>query len=323
MLQNPLLDQRYRLTALGPEITAFLGWLENERSASPRTIDDYERTLARVAIHFPTKPAAEFAKDDVRAGRDLFPPGSRHKALATLRSFFSWLEDEDRIPNDPARKITYPQRKARKIHHLFSEAEDARLSANGPETRYGRAIEVRDKACILILLDGLLRAAEVRALRVEDVDLVDRLLIVRHGKGDKERVVPIAADGRLLKALRVFMTTELPKLGRYPQEGDHILYPFGAGPHGITWVRPEQELTYSPYWYWWRGCCERAKVRYRSGHTARHTGATAMIRSSGAERTKKILGHASIRTTDDEYGHLNVEDARDAVERREGERESA
>lgn len=56
---------------------------------------------------------------------------------------------------------------------------------------------------------------------------------------------------------------------------------------------------------------ERAGVAYRNPHTMRHTFATRLIRAGARiENVQLLLGHTSIRTTIDLYGHLDVEDAR-------------
>lgn len=317
ILAEPMLDRRYLSTELGPEITDYLSALLNERGGSEETADAYERILARLAVTFPHKTAADITKDDLRQLRDSYPAASRRKVVGAFRSFFKWMYVEERIPRDVAALIPYPKKQPRKIRKLFSEVEQARLISNGPQKERGLAIEYRDRLCLAIMLDAGIRRAELRALVVEDVDLMQNWIVVRRGKGGKSRVVPIADDGKLVKAFRFFMQTPLPRLERRPDGTDHLLYPFGYGPQGITWVKPEREMSNSAYWYWWEGCLSRARVKYRSGHTARHTVADDMIRRSGAERTQKVMGHASYRTTVDEYGWLQVDDAREAVEARE------
>jgi integrase len=60
---------------------------------------------------------------------------------------------------------------------------------------------------------------------------------------------------------------------------------------------------------WYTDCLDRAGVRYRNPHTTRHTFATNWLRQGGRlETLSMILGHASIRTTFDEYAHLDTRD---------------
>jgi integrase len=60
---------------------------------------------------------------------------------------------------------------------------------------------------------------------------------------------------------------------------------------------------------WWRRCLGAADVRYRNPHVARHTFATRWLRRGGRITTlSTAMGHASIRTTYDLYGHLDTRD---------------
>jgi integrase len=61
---------------------------------------------------------------------------------------------------------------------------------------------------------------------------------------------------------------------------------------------------------WWCRCIEAAGVRYRNPHVTRHTFATNWLRRGGRlETLSLVMGHASIRTTFDLYGHLDTRDA--------------
>lgn len=325
MLRDPVKDQRYLKTALGPSIQEFLSYMENERAASPVTVHDYELILARLAVLFPDTSAKEFTTDDIRKGRDLFPPASRRTALSVFKSCFKWLYREEKIPRDPAARIEYPKRGPKKIHNVFTAAEQASLVTKGPDKSLGRAIELSHRASVLLLLDAGLRASEFLSLTLGNVDLLNHWIIVERGKGGKSRVVPFAAEDRLAKAVRFFAATPIPRVKAQSEEEDdleehlpsdetHFLYPITVNRTGLVLTKPWKELTYTPFWHWWRAVCKRAKVRYRSPHMNRHTLLTAVVRETGAERAQMIAGHASISTTVDIYSHLNIADAREAVE---------
>ena len=60
---------------------------------------------------------------------------------------------------------------------------------------------------------------------------------------------------------------------------------------------------------WWRRSLASAGVRYRNPHTTRHTFATRWLRRGGRlETLSRAMGHESIRTTFDLYGHLDTSD---------------
>ena len=96
-------------------------------------------------------------------------------------------------------------------------------------------------------------------------------------------------------------------------EPDHFVwYRRGGNQHGHTSSR-SRAIGEGTFHRWWERSLEGAGVRYRNPHTARHTFATRWLRRGGRMETlSKAMGHASIATTVDLYGHLDVADiARD------------
>jgi site-specific recombinase XerD len=305
MLREPVRDKRYRETRLGPLVAAYLSWKENEAGAAERTIDQYERDLARMCLMLADRDVNGVTTDDLREVRDSFPPGSRKRVTAALKDFWRWLDQEGRIERDPMSRVRYPKRMAQPVLDVFTADEEARLVMRQPT--------IRDRLGVCLLLDSGIRAAEIRHLRVEDVDLVERWIIVRRGKGGKGRVVPVR--GRVVRALEEFMLMPIPKLGRVPEAKDFLLYPTGASGSGPTWSDPTRPMAYSTFWRWWERCIRHAGVRYRKPHTTRHTYATRLIRTTGdIAAAQKALGHASVRTTIDTYTHLEVDDVARAIE---------
>jgi integrase/recombinase XerD len=202
-------------------------------------------------------------------------------------------------------RVRNPKAEPPQLQDVFSEIEEQRLIAAQPT--------IRDKLGVALLLDAGPRAAEIRGLRVDDVDLDQRWVIVRRGKGGKSRVVPIR--GRVVRLFEEFLLTPIPKLSRVPDHGDFVLYPTGAGPYGPTWSDPTRPMAYSTFWRWWERCVRRAGVRYRKPHMSRHSYATKLARvSPNLAVVQKALGHASIRTTSDTYVHLVLDDVAEAVE---------
>ena len=90
-------------------------------------------------------------------------------------------------------------------------------------------------------------------------------------------------------------------------DSDYVFVNLFAEPHGHPWAYPAvYDLV--------------KRLRKATGialepHQYRHTYATWLLRrGAGMENVKELLGHASISTTIDTYGHLTVEDARRTLE---------
>jgi len=185
MLREPVRDKRYLDTRLGPSVRAYLSWKENEAGAAERTLDQYGRDLARLCVTLADHDVRDVTTDELRDVRDTFPKGSRKRVTAVYRNFWRWLYQESLIDRDPMARVRYPKREASPVLDVFTADEEARL--------IGAQVRIRDRVGVAILLDAGVRASEMRHLRVQDVDLAERWIIVRRGKGGKGRVVRLGA----------------------------------------------------------------------------------------------------------------------------------
>jgi hypothetical protein len=124
MLREPVRDKRYLETQLGPVVTAYLSWKENEAGAAARTLDQYERDLARMCVMLASRTVHEVTTDDLRAVRDSFPKGSRKRVTAALRDFWRWLYQEGHIDRDPMARVRYPKRESQTVLDVFTAEEE-------------------------------------------------------------------------------------------------------------------------------------------------------------------------------------------------------
>jgi site-specific recombinase XerD len=127
---------------------------------------------------------------------------------------------------------------------------------------------------------------EVIHLQVTDVDGVRRVLHVRQGKGDKERMLPLSE--RLLEALRIYWRCYRPGPWLFPKRrsGDQPI-------HATSVQKLCQQLV------------KRVEItKPASFHTLRHSFATHLLEAGVDVRTlQKLLGHSSMSTTA-HYLHL-------------------
>jgi integrase/recombinase XerC len=316
MIDDPTKDHRYLAAQLGGDVTAYLSWAATEARKRPRTLDSYERILARLCVLYPHLGRDEFTRDELRAWIASFPEGSRPKVWAVASDFWRWQWNEDRVRDNPMRGIRRPPPNPRKVIDVFTSTERGRLI----QAQAGSLMPVVDKCRLLIVQDGL-RKTEARLLRVDDVNVVDRYLIVRNAKGGDERIVPFGDE--LQRAFMDFLYTPLPRLGREPEPDDMVWFASGATGHygdrqpQVTWVDAKRAMSSTAFHRWWQRVIGRAGVTYRKPHTARHTYATDLLDATGdITHVQQALGHKSLATTE-MYVHNQRQRLRRAVEQLE------
>ena len=98
-----------------------------------------------------------------------------------LNTFFQYLEDEDYIPKNPCRKI--PRiKEGKKVKKFYTDLEI--------ETMRDSCKDIRELALIDLLISTGIRISEVSKIMISDIDWEERTILI-HGKGQKERIVPI------------------------------------------------------------------------------------------------------------------------------------
>ena len=173
---------------------------------SPRTVQAYRETLTRFSRCL-QEDGAPLDPDRLRPDHVIayltrfasLSPDTRHRYFREVRCFCTWLRAAGYTDNDPFRGLRNV-RLPRKIVPPLAPAEIARLIACcDARTAMGR----RDRAILLTLLDTGVRCAEAVGLDRADCALAERRLLVRQGKGGKDRIVPFA--GRCGDALAAYL----------------------------------------------------------------------------------------------------------------------
>ncbi|MCS4048042.1 site-specific recombinase XerD [Salinibacter ruber] len=168
-----------------------------------------------------------------------------------------------------------------KLPKILTEGETDRLLSEPNQRYFGPH---RDYLYMRIMLKAGLRASEATALRPEHIDLMSGKLMVREGKGAKDRTLWIGED--MLEELREWMDRRQEKA----PEADYLL-PTSKGTQVATSHLRRSVKRYARD----AGIEEVGRV---SPHTLRHTFATRLYRSAGKIRlVQKALGHSDLSTT--------------------------
>jgi integrase len=210
--------------------------------------------------------------------------------LSHLKGFFKFLYDRDRIPKNIGARIEMPKKYGQKVIEVFTDAELT-------------LIYTADALACLMCETGM-RKSEARNLQRRHVNLQTSELVIYNGKGAKDRVVPLTSRASIVVADMDLMDGLKPE--------DHL---WSTKPGGGKVIKRRDPISNTAMQSWWahetKGVLARAGVPYRNMHVTRHTFATRLIRlGARIENVKQLMGHTSIQTTVDIYGHLGVEDAR-------------
>lgn len=267
--------QVYDRSNLPRRVEAFLA-AKRIDGCRPKTIKGYRERL-KLFMTQCSKPVQQITTDDLREylaylvdERHLMD-NSVQAHINTLRSFFSWLVDEDNIRKSPMRKI-----KSLKIDKLRSRHP---LTAEQLELVRDGCRGYKEKALVEFLVSSGCRVSEVAGLRVDDIDWRDRKCKVI-GKGNKERTVYFSVRAKLMLQLYIA-----------ERRGGEALFASSRAPYGPLTDRGIEKMI--------------SKLGKRIGmerplypHLMRHTFASHAL-NCGMELTiiQHLLGHSDPKTT--------------------------
>ena len=273
---------------------AWLQSLEHQRRLSPRTLDNYGRSLDVLLKLKDRTPLRELDAQQVRHFiARLHAAGLSGRTLAlTLsawRGLYGWLTRHHGFPANPVHGVRPPKSPRRLPKALSVEQVERLLEHAGTASPE----EARDRAMFELLYSSGLRLAELVALDAEDgrLDLKQGEVTVT-GKGRKTRTVPVGSRAR--EALRGWLAVR----AQVAAPSERALF-VGARGARIAPGAVQARL--------------RARAR-RQGlgasvhpHMLRHSFASHVLQSSQDLRAvQEMLGHASIATTQ-VYTHLDFQ----------------
>lgn len=207
---------------------------------------------------------------------------SQGQLLGVVKGFCRYLRDKEYLLTDPADGITLPKKSRRLPRAILDPTEVKKLLA-APDMQTNRGY--RNRIVLEVLYDTGIRAAEMAGVKVSDLDLVHGYLTVRHGKGAKDRVVPLSQ--RVCGLIREYILLVRPELVRGGDDGSLVVNRWG------------RQMTPLGVWAVVKRCAVLAGIRKNvSTHTFRHTCATHMLKNGAPIRhIQELLGHESLEST--------------------------
>jgi len=261
----------------------FIAWADERGLADPREITKPMLERYQRFLFYYRKPT----------GKDAGAPltiAMQYQYLAPLKTWFRWLSREHHILANPAADLDLPRQPKRLPRSVPSVQEvEAILAEAEPDSAQG----LRDRALLEVLYATGLRRMELAGTAVYDVELTRGILWVRHGKGGRERVVPLGA--RAVAWLDKYLIEARPELLAHDTTA-LFLNDYGEAAHAdYISAKVKRHMAFA------------GVDKIGSAHLLRHACATHMLEGGADIRfIQEMLGHANIETTEI-YTHVSID----------------
>ncbi|MEO0811247.1 MAG: site-specific tyrosine recombinase XerC [Myxococcota bacterium] len=207
---------------------------------------------------------------------------SQHVRLGAIRGFFRWLAQRNIVLFNPAAELEMPK-VSRSLPREVLTPSEVESVLGGCDVESG--LGIRDRAILEVFYSTGMRRQELMGLSIYDIELERSTVLIRKGKGRRERVVPLGA--RALAWVERYLSEVRPGLAPEPDGGTLFLTAAGEefSPNRMS------DLV--------SGYITQADIGKRgSCHVFRHTVATLMLENGADIRfIQAMLGHAKLDTT--------------------------
>ncbi len=311
-------------------LSVYLGHLRVERGLAGPTLSAYQRDLRRYLAHLGARGHERLGtvgEDDVGAftaalrsgddGGSVLGAASAARSVVAVRGLHRFAAQEGWCEHDAAARVRPPATRRALPRALSLSQVEALLEASSSggaasaEESVAVAVGLRDRALLELLYGTGARISELVGLDVDDVaELVGAgegsgsevaPLLLLHGKGDKQRLVPV---GRYAASA----------VAAYLVAGRGVLVR-GGGRSGAGLLLGQRgaRLSRQGAWAVVAGAARRAGLSSAVGpHTLRHSYATHLVeRGADVRLVQELLGHASVTTTQI-YTAVTVDTLREA-----------
>lgn len=287
-------------------LNEFIRYLEAERRYSPLTLRNYRHDVAQflawLGIDDSPEGLRRVATEDIRewilhrTEKDRIGAASMNREISSLRSFFRWLLSRGVVERNVVQSVA-SLRTSRRLPVFISESCMSGI-VRDCEVESVDFNRERDSLIILLFYGCGLRLAELVGINRDDFS--DNYTSLRvHGKGDKERLVPVLEFIRE-KILSYLGTIERQNICKSGEKALFLTHQGKRISRTTVYRIVKEELD--------RGGVQGKK----SPHVLRHTFATHLLNGGADMREiQELLGHASLQATQ-VYTHNSIARLREA-----------
>lgn len=293
------------MTTLKSALEQFLTHLKVERGLATNTQISYKRDIEKFCEFLQSENCHQI--EDIHEDLVLEYMETRIKPLqnehlgnrslarnlVSIRQWMLFLIGDGIIQNNPCEHVDLPKYAQKDPIYLNEHEVDALLQAPNTNTSEG----LRDRAMIELLYATGMRVSELVNLVIRDLDL-DNGCITAHGKGSKDRIIPMGECAHLW--IRRYLSEAREELLSHASNG---------GDTNLLFVTKRGSgMTRQGFWKNLKQYAVLAGIKKElSPHKLRHTFATHLI-SHGADllAVQEMLGHADISSTQI-YTHVSRE----------------
>lgn len=276
----------------------YLNFCTNRKNLDKKTIKSYRIDLRQYQEYVQTNSLIWHEKSSIECYINLmhsrYKPKSVKRKIASVKTFFHYLEIEEILEINPFHKIQIKYKepfilpKTIPINHIEAIINYAYVQYKKAASAYGKKVALRNVLILEILFATGMRISELCSLRTEQIDFHDYIIKI-YGKGSKERLIQICnANVRRLidKYIEIIE----------PEEHEYLFI-----------NRLHNRLSEQSVRYMINDYAKNAHIsQHITPHMFRHSFATLLLEEDVDIRyIQQMLGHSSITTTQI-YTHISI-----------------
>ena len=285
----------------------YLEFCQFQKRLDPKTLKAYRIDLTQfiqnVAVHDISEVTPDILEKYIATLHQQYKPKTVKRKIASLKAFFHYLEYKDLIERNPFNKIRVKFRepvilpKTIPLHTVEVFLSTIYKQQKNAPTLYQRRNALRDAAVIEMLFATGMRISELCSLRLRDVNLYERTILI-YGKGRKERIIQLG-NNDVIETLMQYRTT-------FDEQIRMCSY-FFVNQNGSSLSDQSIRRMINKY------TSLAAIELHITPHMFRHTFATSLLEADVDIRyIQEMLGHSSINITEI-YTHVAMSKQRDIL----------